>query len=269
MSDADDFRLDGKAALITGGARGIGAECARVLAAAGADVMLTDLPGPTGPATAESIAGGRAAYRDLDVTREQDWIAAIDATISTFGRLDILVNNAGIEIMGEIADVSQDEFRRIMAINVEGVYLGCKQAVRAMRPRGRSAGGGSIINISSVAGMVGVPWLSAYSASKGAVRTLTKGVAVECGRLGYGIRCNSVHPGVVATEMAESFFRKNQALAGAESLEQIATVFTQAHPIGRMGVPRDIANAVRFLASDAAAWITGAELAVDGGWTAT
>lgn len=267
----DDFSLDGKVALITGGARGIGAECAKVLAAAGASVLVTDVLSAAGQTTVESIksSGYKAAYLDLDVTREEAWMAAIDATVSTFGNIDILVNNAGIEIMGAIADVSHEEFRRIMAINVDGVFLGCKHGVIAMRPGGRGGRGGSIINLSSVAGIVGLPWLSAYGASKGAVRLMTKDVAVECGRLGYGIRCNSIHPGVVATDMAESFFRKNQALAGGTaSLEETKTAFIGAHPIGRLGVPRDIANAVRFLASDAAAWITGAELAVDGGWTA-
>ena len=267
----DEFRLDGKVALVTGAARGIGAECARVLAAAGARVMLTDVLSEPGRATAAEIAaaGGTAAYVDLDVTQEAQWMAAVDATLAAFGGFDVLVNNAGIEIMGPVAEVPLEEFRRIMAINVEGVFLGCKHAVISMRPGGRAGRGGSIVNMSSVAGMLAVPWLSAYGASKGAVRTMTKDVAVECGRLGYGIRCNSVHPGVVASEMADSFFRKNCALAGGVSLESMQAAFLAVHPIGRMGQPRDIANAVRFLAAEASAWITGIELPVDGGWTAT
>lgn len=268
--DKDVFRLDGKTALITGAARGIGGACASALAEAGASVMLSDRD-DLGTATAASIvaAGGKAAYHNLDVTREQDWIEAVDATISTFGGFDILVNNAGIEIMGGIADVTQEEYRRLMAINVEGVFLGCKHAVIAMRPGGRVGKGGAIVNMSSVAALFGVPWLSVYGASKGAVRTLTKDVAVECGRLGYGIRCNSIHPGVVQTEMGDSFFRKNQALAQIATIEEVRAAFLQVHPIGRMGVPGDVANAVRFLVSDAASWITGIELPVDGGWTAT
>lgn len=271
VASKDDFRLDGKVALVTGAGNGIGAECARVLAAAGASVMLSDRQDEAGRAVADSVtaSGGKAAYHTLDVTREQHWIDAVDATVSTFGGFDVLVNNAGIEIMGPIADVEQSEFQRIIAINVEGVFLGCKQAVIAMRPGGKSGRGGSIVNMSSVAGLFGVPWLSAYGASKGAVRIMTKDVAVECGRLGYGIRCNSIHPGVVETEMAQSFFRKNQAFMQAPTIEEVKAAFVQVHPIGRMGVPRDIANAVRFLASDAAAWITGVELPVDGGWTAT
>jgi len=272
MNTKDEFRVDGKVALVSGGARGIGAECARVLAAAGASVMVTDVLSAAGRDTVAAIqaSGGKAAYCDLDVTREDAWLAAIDATIATFGGFDVLVNNAGIEIMGGIADVSHEEFRRIMAINVDGVFLGCKQAVIAMRPGGKAGRGGAIVNISSVAGLIGVPWLTAYGASKGAVRIMTKDVAVECGRLGYGIRCNSIHPGVVATEMADSFFRKNCALAGGKaSLDDMQAAFLAVHPIGRLGVPRDIANAVRFLAADASSWITGVELPVDGGWTAT
>ncbi|PPE73229.1 dehydrogenase [Solimonas fluminis] len=267
----DEFRLEGKVALITGAAQGIGAECARVFAAAGATVMLSDRQGDAGRAMTASItaAGGRAAYRDLDVTREQDWIDTIGATVTAFGGLDILVNNAGIEIMGPITDIPQSEFQRLAAVNIEGVFLGCKHAVIAMRPGGPAGRGGSIVNLSSVAGLIGVPWLSAYGASKGAVRLLTKDVAVECGRLGYGIRCNSIHPGVVETEMADSFLRKNQFLANASSIEEIRAAFLQAHPIGRLGRPSDVANAARFLASDAASWITGVELPVDGGWTAS
>jgi NAD(P)-dependent dehydrogenase (short-subunit alcohol dehydrogenase family) len=272
MSAADPFRLDGKVALITGAARGIGAECARHLAAAGARVMLTDVLDELGRDTAATLraSGAEADYLSLDVTREADWEAAIAATVDSFGGLDVLVNNAGIEIMGAITDVAVDDFRRLMAINVDGVFLGCKQAVRAMRPGGVAGRGGSIINMSSVAGLIGVPWLSAYGASKGAVRLITKDVAVECGRLGYGIRCNSIHPGVVASQMADSFLHKNQALAGGSaSLDEIRAAFLHAHPIGRMGEPADIAHAVRFLASEASSWITGVELPVDGGWTAT
>ena len=271
MTTKDEFRIDGKVAMVTGGARGIGAECARVLAAAGASVMVTDILSTAGRDTVAAIqaGGGKAAYQDLDVTREDQWLAAVDATIATLGGFDILVNNAGIEIMGPVTDVPHDEFRRIMSINVDGVFLGCKHAVTVMRPGGKAGRGGSIVNMSSVAGMLAVPWLTAYGASKGAVRTMTKDVAVECGRLGYGIRCNSVHPGVVASDMADSFFRKNCALAGGVSMESMQAAFLAVHPIGRLGVPRDIANAVRFLAADASAWITGVELPVDGGWTAT
>lgn len=268
----DPFRLDDKVALISGAARGIGAECARELARAGARVMLGDVDTEGVHTVAESIRaeGGQAEARALDVTDEADWAAAVAATLDAFGGLDVLLNNAGVEIMGPITEVDLADFQRLMRINVDGVFLGCKQAVAAMRPGGRAGRGGAIVNMSSVAGLIGVPWLSAYGASKGAVRLITKDVAVECGRLGYGIRCNSIHPGVVATEMAESFLRKNQALAGGTaSLDEVRAAFVQVHPIGRLGEPADVARAVRFLAADASAWITGVELPVDGGWTAT
>jgi NAD(P)-dependent dehydrogenase (short-subunit alcohol dehydrogenase family) len=268
---SDDFRVDGKVALITGGARGIGAECARVLSAAGASVMITDVMSDLGKELAGQIVdcGGQAVYMDLDVTREDSWTAVIGSTINKRGGFDVLVNNAATEVMAPIADISHEDFRRVMSVNVDGVFLRSKHAVIAMRPGGAAGRGGSIINMSSVGGLIGTSWLSAYGASKGAVRILTKDIAVECGRLGYGIRCNSVHPGVVATEMGDTFLRKNCALAGGVSLERMKATFLAAHPIGRTGMPRDIANAVRFLAADASSWITGIELPVDGGWTAT
>lgn len=287
MSERDEFRLDGKVALVTGAARGIGLECAQVLAAAGCSVMITDILDQEGETAAGDLgAGGSlaryhlmgaaaeddgkpgAAYCRLDVTREDDWQAAISATVGKFGGLDILVNNAGIEIVAEIAETSQADFRRLMAVNVEGVFLGCKHAVTAMRPDGVAGRGGSIVNMSSIAGMRGVTWLSAYGATKGAVRLMTKDIAIECSQLGYGIRCNSVHPGVVRTEMADAFFEQHKSLGLADTVEGVEAAFLAAHPIGRLGTPRDVANAVRFLASDASAWITGTELSVDGGWSA-
>lgn len=266
----DSLRLDGKVALVTGAARGIGAECARVLARAGAKVMLTDLGAQACAGVVAEIraAGGHAKSMALDVTREDDWVAGIAHALESLGGLDVLVNNAGIEIVTAVTETSIEDFRRIFAVNVEGVFLGVKHAVLAMRPGGRAGRGGSIINISSVAGLVGLPWLSAYGATKGAVRIFTKDVAIECGRMNLGIRCNSVHPGVVRTELAESFLHKMQKHGVGEDVEQAREIFRQAHPIGHMGEPMDIANAIRFLASDASRWITGTELVVDGGYTA-
>ncbi|WP_420473512.1 glucose 1-dehydrogenase [Noviherbaspirillum sp. ST9] len=266
----DDFRLDGKTVLVTGGARGIGAECARVMADAGAAVMVTDVLSDVGRKTAGDIRerGGKAAYLDLDVTSDSAWQSCIDATLSTFGGLDGLVNNAGLGIMDYLGDSSIEDFRRMMAVNGEGVFLGMKHAVEVMRPGGKAGRGGSIVNISSLAGIVGFPGISAYGASKGAVRIMSKDVAVECGKLGYGIRCNSVHPAVIETDMGDIFIEENARLAGA-SIDEIRKVLKAMHPLGRFGSVRDIANAVRFLCSDASAWITGIELAVDGGFSAT
>lgn len=265
----DEFRLEGKVALITGGARGIGAECGKVLAAAGAKVVLTDVLSGAGQATVESIvaAGGDAIYQDLNVTSNDEWKAAIETTVSKYHGFDILVNNAGIEIMSALEDVSPEDLRRLMSINVEAVFFGCQHAVTAMRPGGRVGRGGSIVNMSSIAGKVGIQYLTAYCASKGAVQVMTKAIAVECGRLGLGIRCNSVHPGLVNTEMAGALIAKAQVITGAAA-DVVEASWIGAHPIGRLGVPRDIANAVRYLGSDASAFVTGAELCVDGGWTA-
>ena len=270
MSDRDDFRLDGRVALVSGGASGIGLECARALTLAGCSVMLSDLRDTEGQAVTDDInaAGGNAAYTHLDVTREDQWVRAIDETLALFGGLDVLVNNAGIEIVAPLVDTLHADFRKVMCVNVDGVFLGCKHAVSAMRPGGKAGRGGSIVNLSSIAGKRGVSFLSAYGTSKGAVKLLTKDVAIECAQLGYGIRCNSVHPGVVLTGMADGFFEQHKALGVADTIQGVQAAFEAAHPMGHFGTTRDVANAVRFLASPASAWITGAELSVDGGWAA-
>lgn len=269
MSDQDDFRLDGKVALVTGSSRGIGLECARVLSAAGCAVMLSDIADDDGNAAAQDLSdqGWQAAYHHLDVTQESEWETIIAATIQSFGGLDILVNNAGIEIVAEITKTSHSDFRRVMEVNVEGVFLGCKHAISAMKPNGAAGNGGSIINMSSIAGLRGVTWLAAYGASKGAVSTMSKVIAIECSQLGYGIRCNSVHPGVVRTEMANAFFEQHHALGLGDTIADVEAAFVAAHPIGKLGSPRDVANAVRFLAADSSGWVTGIELSVDGGWS--
>ncbi|MEW6168697.1 MAG: glucose 1-dehydrogenase [Pseudomonadota bacterium] len=263
------FELSGKVALVTGAGRGIGAQIARTLAAAGARVMATDIDGANAAATAAAIvqAGGTAQSAAQDVTQEAAWEDIVAQSVSQLGGLDVLVNNAGIESMSFVADTSLEAFRRIMAVNVEGVFLGIKHAVRAMRPGGAAGRGGSIVNLSSVAGLIGSPGLSAYCASKGAVRLLTKATAVECGALKLGIRVNSVHPGIVRTDMGASVISGMARLglvpdaAAAEGLVQMM------HPIGTCE-PDDVARAVLFLASEASRRTTGAELLVDGGMTA-
>jgi len=252
-------RLAGKVALVTGAASGLGAETARRLAREGAAVMLSDLSIGDGEAvTAEIIAaGGRAVFIAHDVTSEDDWTAAVTATTTSLGRLDILVNNAGI--VGnqlELMTHSLADWRRILAVNLDGVFLG----MRAVGPVMAGQDGGSIINLSSIMGKVAMPNVTAYAASKGGVLMLTKAAAVEWAPL--GIRVNSVHPGFIDTPMVAN------ALHAAENGNEMRSAIIAAHPLGRLGVPREIADAIVFLASDEASFMTGAELVVDGGYTA-
>ena len=247
-------RLEGKVALISGGARGQGACEGRLFAQEGAKVVLTDILDEEGEAVAAEIRqqGGDAIYVRLDVTQEQQWQDVIQATVDRYGKLDILVNNAGIFPMVRVEDTSVELWEQVMDINVTGVFLGTKHAIPAMR----AAGGGSIINISSVAGLVGGSRAAAYSASKGAVRILTKGTAVQYAA--DGIRANSVHPGIIVTQMTE------ELLSDESTREQRLT----GTPIGRFGTVDDVAYGVLFLASDESSYVTGSELVIDGGSTA-
>ena len=264
------FRLDGKVALVTGAARGLGAVTAQVLAQAGARVVVTDILEAAGRAVVDGInaAGGEAVFAAHDVTSEAQWEAAVAAAIARFGRLDVLVNNAGIETAALITECTAEDFRRTMDINVTGTFLGMKHAIRAMSAGGASGQGGSIVNISSVAGMIGAVAHSAYCSSKGAVRLLTKTAAVECGRLGIAVRVNSVHPGVIETDMGANFIKGVRDLGLAPDLEQARAGVAAMHPMGLVGEPVDVAHAVLFLASNASKWMTGAELAIDGGLVA-
>lgn len=265
------IRLDGKVALVSGAARGLGAEIAEALLQAGASVMVTDVRVELGSEKAQSLIeahDGRAAFLRHDVTQEADWVAAIEATVERFGGLDILVNNAGIETSALVVDCELEAFQRTMAINVDGVFLGIKHALRAMRPGGVSGRGGAIVNLSSVAGLIGSPSLTAYCASKGAVRLMTKASAIEAAQLGYGVRINSVHPAIIKTDMGTNVIN-NLVRVGLAPDEASADAFAQStHPMG-YGQPRDVASAVLFLASPASKWMTGAELVIDGGVTAT
>jgi NAD(P)-dependent dehydrogenase (short-subunit alcohol dehydrogenase family) len=252
-------RLAGKVALVTGAASGLGAETARRMAGEGAAVLLTDRDVAAGEAVAAAIgaSGGKAAFLAHDVTSEDDWRAAVAMATSSFGRLDILVNNAGI--VGNQLDLlthSLEDWRRTLAVNLDGVFLG----MRAVGPGMAAQGSGSIINLSSILGKVGMPNTAAYCASKGGVLMLTKAAAVEWAPL--GIRVNSVHPGFIDTPMVAN------ALHASENGNEMRAQIIAAHPLGRLGVPREIADAVVFLASDEASFMTGAELVVDGGYTA-
>jgi 3(or 17)beta-hydroxysteroid dehydrogenase len=264
-------RLDGKVALISGAARGIGAETARLMVEAGARVAIGDVLDERGHETARAIAGTQdaAIYLHLDVTGEAEWRQAVAATVERFGRLDILVNNAGRFLGKDIEEASLDEWHRLAAVNLTGVFLGTKLALPALRDSARtSAAGSAIVNLASVAGLVGSTLDPLYSLTKGGVTLFTKSAALEFARKGYRIRVNSIHPGLIETDMGEQTF---VARAQHSGINDVAAVREQArarHPIGRLGQPRDIANGIVFLASDDAAFMTGAGLVVDGGVTA-
>ncbi len=255
-------RLDGKVALISGGARGQGATEAKLFATEGAKVVFGDLLDEEGQKVEAEIrqSGGEAAYTHLDVTSETDWMAAVETAVNRFGKLDILVNNAGItgiQASGgpvSIENATVEGWDRVMAVNAKGVFLGTKYAI----PEMRKAGGGSIINISSVSGLVGDlrPSSGAYPASKGAVRLLTKATAIQYSD--EWIRCNSVHPGLIETPMTDRTFPTPQ-----DRDDRIAIT-----PIKRIGTPEDIAYGVLYLASDESSYVTGIELVIDGGFTA-
>ena len=255
--------LDGKTALVTGGASGIGAACARTLAAAGAAVVLTDVQDPKGEDIAAEIvkAGGKATYLHHDVTSEDEWIGVIARIKTDHGRLDILVNNAGIGLGApSITTMSLADFRRQQAINVEGVFLGMKHGLMLMREAGH---GGSIINMSSVAGLKGSPGLAGYCATKGAVRLITKAVALECGAAHDGVRVNSVHPGIIETPIWLTVMPMGEP--GANAPPDLDAVSAMAVPLGVKGLPEDIAQGVLWLASDESRYVTGSELVIDGG----
>ncbi len=248
------MRLDGKVALVSGGARGMGAEEARIFAREGAKVVIGDISEEDGKAVEAQIseAGGEALFVTLDVTNEGDWARAVDQAVSRFGKLDVLVNNAGISSRAFTDDTAIDGWDKIMEVNSKGVFLGTRAAV----PKMLEAGGGSIINISSIMGLVGsAGGHPAYNASKGAVRIFSKAMAVRHGK--DNIRVNSVHPGFMPPMASGIAYDQDQRRG---SLEQT--------PLGREGRIEEVANAVLFLASDEASYITGAELAVDGGFTA-
>lgn len=263
-------RLEGRTALVTGAARGIGAATAKRLASEGARIVVGDLLDELGAnITAEiKAAGAQAEYLRMDVTRESDWSAACQMAQSRFGGLDILVNNAGVVLPASIDETSLDDWRRTHAVNVEGVFLGIRTCTPLLKEGGRHwPGGAAIVNLSSIAGLIGSPRMPAYSASKGAVRLLTKSVALEFGQKKYPIRINSVHPGVVDTDMGQivvDLVKKRSATDEAAARALLVAL----HPIGRLGKPEDIAHAIAFLCSDDAAFITGSELVVDGGYTA-
>ncbi|HIN05027.1 MAG TPA: glucose 1-dehydrogenase [Dehalococcoidia bacterium] len=248
------MRLEGKVALISGGARGMGATEAKMFAREGAMVVIGDVLEEEGRQTEAEIneTGGECLFVKLDVTSEAEWQMAVATAVARFGKLDILVNNAGIFRGNRVEDTTSEEWDQVMDINAKGVFLGTKHSI----PEMRKAGGGSIVNISSVAGLVGNPYSSAYNASKGAVRLLTKSTAIQYAK--DGIRANSIHPGVIVTPMT-------QDVVNDPSFREFRLA---ANPISRLGQPADIAYGALYLASDESSFVTGSELVIDGGWTA-
>ena len=248
------MRLENKVVLISGGAKGMGAVEAKLFAKEGAKIVIGDLLEAEGKRVEAEIneTGGECFFVPLDVTEEDQWEKAVAATVGRFGKLDVLVNNAGIYRSHPVEDTTSDEWDQVMDINAKGVFLGAKYSIPAMR----KAGGGSIINISSVAGLVGNAFSSAYNASKGAVRLFTKSTAIQYAS--DGIRSNSIHPGVIETDMTA------EAIANVRFKKERL----DPTPLSRLGQPEDVAYGALYLASDESSFVTGAELVIDGGWTA-
>ena len=252
-------RVEGKVILVTGGASGLGAESARRLASEGARVVLTDRAVAEGGAVADDIVaqGGQAIFLAHDVTVEADWQRVVDSAVARFGGLHVLVNNAGIASSGlELMTHTLEAWRQVLSVNLDGVFLGMRYAGPAIA----AAGGGSVINLSSILGKVGFAGAAAYCASKGGVALLTKAAAMEWAPL--NIRVNSIHPGFIETPMVANVIHE------AENGNELKEMIISRHMLGRLGVPREIADGVVFLASDESSFMTGAELVIDGGYTA-
>ena len=252
-------RVLGKVALVTGGAKGIGRHTALLLAAEGAKIAISDIDSQAGEAVVAEIrkAGGEALFLRQDITDEDRWIEVIAAVKKAYGGLNIVVNNAGIAFPGTAEDTPFESWKKMISVNLDGVFLGTKHAIIGMKD-----GVGSIVNISSIEGIIADPALAAYNAAKGGVRIFSKSAALHCAKSGYKIRVNSVHPGYILTPLLEEFLDMFQD--GKERRKAIENL----HPIGHMGEPDDIAYGVLYLASDESKFVTGSELVIDGGYTA-
>ncbi|HYM32155.1 MAG TPA: SDR family oxidoreductase [Candidatus Cybelea sp.] len=249
-------RVAGKVALITGGASGLGRATAKMLASEGAKVAVSDLNEAGAKAVAAEI-GKDAIALAHDVTSEADWKDVLAKTVAAFGKLNILVQSAGIGMSKTVEDLTLEEWRRVHAIDLDGVFLGCKYAVPVIA----KSGGGSIVNISSIAGIIAGHNMAAYNSAKAGVRHLSKSVALHCARKGYNIRCNSVHPTFIDTPILD---RYKEQFGAKEALAKLA----RQVPIGRVGEPNDVAYGILYLASDESKFMTGAELVLDGGISA-
>ncbi len=256
-------RVAGKVAFVSGAASGLGDAIARVLAREGATVVLADVNDDAGTRVLQEIEalGGEGLYQHLDVSREDEWAGAMATVGQRYGRLDIAVNCAGLNVSRSFpADTTLEDWRRVMAVNLDGVFLGTKHALALMRTRTPATG--SIINISSVMGLVAIPGIGPYCASKGGVRMYSKSVALSCAQEGLKVRVNTVHPGFIDTPLLR------QGMAQMGSPEQAAKIYDALQPVGHLGEPDDIAFGVLYLASDESKFVTGAELVIDGGYTA-
>ncbi|MEI9965642.1 MAG: SDR family oxidoreductase [Caulobacteraceae bacterium] len=254
-------RLEGKVALITGGAGGLGGQTARRMAEQGARVVIADLADDAGEALAREIGG---EYRPLDVSGEESWRAVVGAVDAAHGRIDILVNGAGIEgdfVNGSPETTTLEQFHKVLSVNLDGTFLGCKTVLPVMKRARR----GSIVNISSMASFLGTPVNVSYGASKAGVQQLTKSVAVHGSRDGMRIRCNSVHPGVIRTRMLDHIYEQIGQLANVSASDAEQMSLRQV-PFGEVGEPDDVAFMILYLASDEAKYVTGSEFMVDGGW---
>lgn len=258
-------------AIVTGGAGGIGSATCRQLARAGAAVVVTDVRSPAGEQVAADIraAGGQACYRDLDVGSEESWGALREHVLATLGRPTILVNNAGIDVVKDLLATTVTDWNRLFTVNMTGMFIGCRTFTEDLHAEAERIGRhASIVNMSSICGLVGVAFQTAYCASKGAVRLFTKALALEYAALGRKIRVNSIHPGTVDTAFAAQCLRELGEVGFAPSPDEARAAIARAHPIGHMAEPDEIADAIVFLASEASRFMTGAELVPDGGYTA-
>lgn len=253
-------RVTGKVAIVTGGAMGIGQACAELLAAEGAAVVVTDREVEAGKKTVGALAakGYRALFIEQDVGNEEDWATVFTTAVTEFGQVNILVNNAGVGWFGDVEHTSFEDWHKLLRVNLDGVFLGIKHAIPVIR----AAGGGSIINISSIEGLIGDARLAAYNASKGAVRMLSKSAALYCARERMKIRVNSIDPGYIMTPMVQ------RVLDSSPNPAEMKRAMEALHPVGHLGKPMDIAYGVLYLASDESEFVTGSDLVIDGGYTA-
>jgi NAD(P)-dependent dehydrogenase (short-subunit alcohol dehydrogenase family) len=271
MTELGSKRLIGRVCLVSGGLRGIGLACVERFLAEGAEVVLTDLNPADSDIVRDTMArlGQAASYVQANVASEDDWARVRGEVQARHGKLHVLVNNAGIDLTGPVETLTMEGWRRIMDINVDGVFLGVKTFTPMLAESGKDfRGGSSIINVSSIMGLVGYSEVSAYNASKGAVRLFTKGIAIEYAHKKMPIRANSLHPGFVLTPLLNEGFQRWVDKGVAESPQVLVDAMCAQTPMGRLADPSELASGVFFLASEDSAYMTGAELVIDGGWTA-